>query len=58
MDQGYDAINLARAIALARGERLEPLPPGALRLRGGRSRAAAPVAPSGPVAPAKRAEAS
>jgi deoxyribonuclease-4 len=58
MDQGYDAINLARAIALARGERLEPLPPGALRLRGGRSRAAAPVAPPGPVAPAKRAEAS
>ena len=32
MDEGYDAINLARAVALARGEPLEPLPPGALTL--------------------------
>ena len=31
MDEGYDAINLARAIALARGEPLAPLPPEALR---------------------------
>ena len=46
MDVGYDAINLARAIALARGERLVPLPPGAFTLRGSRSRAATPVDPS------------
>jgi deoxyribonuclease-4 len=39
MDEGYDAINVARAIALARGEPLAPLPPGALTLRGSRSRA-------------------
>jgi hypothetical protein len=38
MDEGYDAINLARALALARGEPLAPLPPGALTLRGSRSR--------------------
>jgi deoxyribonuclease-4 len=44
MDEGYDAINVARAIALARGEPLAPLPPGALTLRGSRSRAAS-VAP-------------
>jgi deoxyribonuclease-4 len=40
MDEGYDAINVARAIALAKGEPLAPLPPGALTLRGSRSRAA------------------
>jgi deoxyribonuclease-4 len=45
MDEGYDAINLARAVALARGEPLEPLPPGALTLRGSRARAATPVDP-------------
>jgi deoxyribonuclease-4 len=39
MDEGYDAVNMARAIALARGEPLDPLPPGALSLRGSRSRA-------------------
>jgi deoxyribonuclease-4 len=44
MDEGYDAINVARAIALAKGEPLAPLPPGALTLRGSRSRAAS-VAP-------------
>jgi deoxyribonuclease-4 len=44
MDEGYDAINVARAIALATGEPLAPLPPGALELRGSRSRAAS-VAP-------------
>jgi deoxyribonuclease IV len=38
MDEGYDAINLARAVALARGEPLEPLPPGALTLRRRRSK--------------------
>lgn len=39
MDEGYDAINVARAHALAHGEPLEPLPPGAFELRGSRSRA-------------------
>ena len=52
MDEGYDAINLARAIALGRGEPLAPLPPGALSRRGGRSRAGAAGAPRGSVAPA------
>jgi deoxyribonuclease-4 len=42
MEEGYDAINLARAVALARGEPLVPLPPGALTLRGSRSKAATP----------------
>ncbi len=42
MEEGYDAINVGRARALARGEPLAPLPPGALTLRGSRSRAATP----------------
>jgi deoxyribonuclease-4 len=46
MDEGYDAINLARAVALARGEPLAPLPPGALTLKGSRSKSAARIAPS------------
>ncbi|HEX5823638.1 MAG TPA: TIM barrel protein [Candidatus Limnocylindrales bacterium] len=53
MDQGYDAINIARAIALARGEPLAPLPPGALTIPGSRSRTATAVAsdpPSGGMA--------
>jgi deoxyribonuclease IV len=58
MDEGYDAINLARAIALGRGEPLVPLPPGALSLRGGRSRRAAAAAPPEPVAPSGSAGAS
>jgi deoxyribonuclease-4 len=33
MEDGYDAINIARAIALAQGRPLEPLPPDALTLR-------------------------
>jgi hypothetical protein len=37
MDEGYDAVNVARARALARGESVEPLPPEALHLRGGRA---------------------
>ena len=45
MDEGYDAINVARAVALAHGEPLVPLPPGALTLRGSRSRSAGPAAP-------------
>jgi len=44
MDEGYDAINLARAVALARGEPLEPLPAGAFTLRSSRARAATPAA--------------
>jgi deoxyribonuclease IV len=45
MDEGYDAINVARAVALARGEPVAPLPPGALTLRGSRSRSAGLAAP-------------
>lgn len=45
MDEGYDAINLARAVALARGEPLEPLPAGAFTIRSSRVRAATPVDP-------------
>ena len=37
MDRGYDAINLARARALAAGEVLEPLPPEAFDLPGSAS---------------------
>jgi deoxyribonuclease-4 len=41
MDEGYDAINVARARALAAGEPLEPLPPGAMTVRSSsRSRSA------------------
>ncbi len=40
MDEGYDAINVARAKALAAGRPLDPLPPGALAVRGSRSRSA------------------
>jgi deoxyribonuclease-4 len=47
MDEGYDAINLGRALALARGEPLEPLPAAAFTLRGSRVRAATPVDPPG-----------
>jgi deoxyribonuclease IV len=40
MDEGYDAINISRAIALAEGRPLAPLPPGAMTLRGSRARTA------------------
>lgn len=40
MDEGYDAINVRRAIDLALGRPLEPLPAGAFELRGSRSRGA------------------
>ncbi len=40
MDVGYDAINIARATALATGRPLEPLPPGAMTVRGSRARSA------------------
>ena len=45
MDEGYDAINLSRALALAGDAPLAPLPPGAFTLRSGRARAATPVDP-------------
>jgi deoxyribonuclease-4 len=38
MDQGYDAVNMGRARALAAGEPLDALPPGAFHLHGARSR--------------------
>jgi hypothetical protein len=40
MDEGYDAINMARAHALAEGRPLPPLPPGAATVRGSRARTA------------------
>jgi deoxyribonuclease-4 len=40
MDEGYDAINLARAEALAWGRPLAALPEGAFELRGSRARTA------------------
>ena len=43
MDEGYDAINLARAAALARGDALDDLPAEAFAIRGGRARAATPA---------------
>jgi len=42
MEDGYDAINLRRAGAIARGEPPDELPPGAFDLRGSRSKAATP----------------
>ena len=50
MEEGYDAINLARAKALARGDELAPLPPEAFTLEPRRSR------PRGSKASAKAAE--
>mgnify|MGYP006270103369 CR=1 FL=1 len=38
MDEGYDAVNVARAIALARGEPLPELPPEAMSVKGSRAR--------------------
>jgi len=43
MDEGYDAINLARAAAIAAGEPVELLPPEALNMRGSRARSAPPA---------------
>jgi deoxyribonuclease-4 len=42
MEEGWDAVNLARARALAGGLPLEPLPPEAFHTRSGRGRAAPP----------------
>lgn len=52
MDEGYDAVNLARAIALAEGRPIEPLPPEAFELRSSRARSA----PAEPDEPDTRAE--
>jgi len=52
MDEGYDAINVARAIALADGRPLEPLPPGAMTLRGSRARTAPAPDPEAETSPA------
>jgi len=43
MDVGYDAINLARARALAAGDPLAPLPAGAFELRGSAKARTAPA---------------
>jgi deoxyribonuclease IV len=45
MDDGYDAINIARALDLAAGRELAPLPPEAFELRRDRSRAAPHAGP-------------
>jgi hypothetical protein len=45
MDEGYDAINVERARRLAAGVPLDPLPPGAMEVRGSRSRSAPPAGP-------------
>ena len=42
MDEGYDAVNMARARDLAAGVRPAPMPPEALELGGSRARAAGP----------------
>jgi deoxyribonuclease-4 len=42
MDEGYDAVNVARARDLAAGFQLAPLPREGLEMRGSRSRAAGP----------------
>jgi deoxyribonuclease-4 len=49
MEDGYDAINLARARALFRGESLAELPPEAFELKGSRARAATNGARTKPV---------
>ena len=42
MDEGYDAVNMARARDLAAGVRPAPMPPEALELRGSHARAVGP----------------
>jgi deoxyribonuclease-4 len=43
MDEGYDAVNIARAIALAEGRQLEALPPAAFQLSGSSRARTAPA---------------
>jgi len=54
MDDGYDAINLARAHDIAAGRPLADLPPGAMTLRGSRARTG--PAPDEPQEPPKASE--
>jgi deoxyribonuclease-4 len=42
MDEGYDAVNLGRALDLAAGRELAPLPPAAFELRGSAASRTAP----------------
>jgi hypothetical protein len=42
MGDGWDAVNIARALALAAGRDLEPLPPEAFATRSGKDRSAPP----------------
>jgi len=42
MEDGWDAVNIARALALAAGRDLEPLPPEAFATRSGKDRSAPP----------------
>jgi deoxyribonuclease-4 len=45
MDEGYDAVNIRRALDLAAGRPLDPLPPEAMHLRGSRARGAPAAEP-------------
>jgi hypothetical protein len=47
MEEGYDAVNLRRALDLAEGRSLEPLPPEAFVTRSARGRSA-PADPDSP----------
>jgi deoxyribonuclease-4 len=49
MDEGYDAINMARAFDIAAGRPLADLPPGAMEVASGRARLGPPA--DGPAAP-------
>jgi len=51
MDEGYDAVNVARAYAIAAGEPLEELPPEARTMRGGRARGGPRASPDSPQSP-------
>jgi deoxyribonuclease IV len=53
MDEGYDAVNLARARAIVAGEPLEPLPPEAFELRRDRARVAPAEEPPAEEPPAE-----
>jgi deoxyribonuclease-4 len=46
MDEGYDAVNLARAYDIAARRPLADLPPEAMTMRGSRARTGPPVGPS------------
>jgi deoxyribonuclease-4 len=57
MDEGYDAVNLARALDLAAGRPLAPLPPEAFALTSSRSRSAGPPESGGDVPRPRRSRA-